>query len=301
MFAISTGGLAALATAVAVFAGVGSCAPTPAPPVPGVTTDGATPPDSTDTPPTAGPPTSGPPSQNRAGVYVYYLGPDGTRVRLYRELHSIPAGDGSGAAKTRAGLAEMFDGGTARDPDYSTGWPASARVRDVRILGQVVVVDLTGVAQNSVGTEVANQAVQQLIWTATANTGLDLVRILVDGRPVSELWGAVAVGGDLRRGDSTQVLGAVWLISPQEGDSVNRTFEIHVSGTTFESNVVIRARQGGTTVQQTHVTVSPGQPARGEARTTLTLPPGTYQLEAFEFSAEDGSVIHLDGHQITVR
>jgi len=300
MFAISTGGLAAVATAVAVFAGVGSCAPQPTPPVPGVTTDGAPTPNTTAGPVTPAP-TSGPPEQTRAGVYVYYLGPDGTRVRLYRELHTIPTGDGSAVAKARAGLVEMFDGGTARDPDYSTGWPASARVRDVRILGQVVVVDLAGVAQNSVGSEVANQAVQQLIWTATANTGLDQVRLLVDGGPVSELWGSVAVGGDLRRGNSTQVLGAVWLISPQEGDTVSRSFEIHVSGTTFESNVVIRARQGGTTVQQTHVTVSPGQPARGEARTTMTLPPGTYQLEAFEFSAEDGSVIHLDGHQITVR
>ncbi|HET8660022.1 MAG TPA: GerMN domain-containing protein [Micromonosporaceae bacterium] len=309
MFAVSTGGLAALATAVAVFAGVGSCAPrTDEPPPPAasapVETPSPTPSPAQPAPPgpTAAPPsTTRPPQQASASVPVYYIGLDRGRPRLYREFHQLPVGDGSPAARTRAAVTEMLDRDSAYDPDYASSWPAGARVRGVRIAGDAVVVDLTGAGQNSVGSEYAHQAVQQLVWTATAASGKPKVRILLDGAPVSELWGSVSVAGDLVRGPALQVLALIWLIGPQHGATVGRTFEVHVDGAVFEATVQLRVVQNGRTVTERVMTLSVGAPSRGEGRVSLTLAPGAYTIEAFAYSAEDGSIQHLDNHQITVR
>ncbi|HET8681230.1 MAG TPA: GerMN domain-containing protein [Micromonosporaceae bacterium] len=309
MFAVSTGGLAALATAVAVFAGVGSCAPrTDEPPPPAasapVDTPSPTPSQAQPAPPPPGPTapaTAQPPRPVTAAVPVYYIGLDRNRPRLYREFHQLAVGDGSPAARTRAAVTEMLDGRTAYDPDYASSWPAGARVREVRVSGDVVVVDLAGARLNPVGSEYAHQAVQQLVWTATATSGKAKVRILLDGAPVSELWGSVAVAGDLQRGPALQVLALVWLISPQHGATVGRTFEVHVDGAVFEATVQLRVVQNGKTVTERVMTLSVGAPSRGEGRASLTLAPGAYTVEAFAYSAEDGSIQHLDNHQITVR
>jgi hypothetical protein len=60
-------------------------------------------------------------------------------------------------------------------------------------------------------------------------------------------------------------------------------------------------RMGRTVVTEKVITLSEGGPARGEARITLTLAPGTYVLELYALSADDGSVQHLDDHTVTVR
>jgi hypothetical protein len=110
----------------------------------------------------------------------------------------------------------------------------------------------------------------------------------------------VSIRGDLRRAPALDVQALVWLISPQHGDTVGRTFEVHVTGAVFESTVSIRVRQGSTVVQETFITVS-GPSRFGEGRTSLTLAPGTYTIEAYQSSPEDGSVQHLDDHEVTVR
>jgi hypothetical protein len=250
-----------------------------------------------------------PPSAPDGALAVYYLGTerlhgeDGRqveRIKLYREFHRIPGGDGSQQARTLAAIAEMLKAGTAYDPDYRTGWPAGARVNQVRIDGDTVIVDLHGVAKNNVGAEAANQAVQQLIWTATAVSGKSVVRLLVDSTPAVELWGHVTVGGDLRRGRALDVLALVWLIDPQHGAVVGQTFTIHVSGSVHEGTVQLRARQGDRTVKEQFVTAG-GMDQFNEAKTTMTLPAGTYVLEAYSQSMADGRPMFLDNHTITVR
>lgn len=292
-------GAAALASVTAILIGVGSCAPPPAgDPIAGPPSGTAQPVEPDPTGPAG--PTGTPPPAGTAQVPVYYLGLDRSRPRLYREFHPLPVGDGSPAAKARAAVTEMLDGRTAYDPDYASSWPAGAAVREVRIDGDVVVVDLSGAARNPVGSEYAGQAVQQLIWTATAATGLGKVRILLDGQRVTELWGHVDVRGDLRRAPLVDVAALVWLIDPQHGSTVPRTFDIRVAGVVFESTMYIRVRRGASTVVDRFVTLS-GPSRQGEGRLTVTLDPGTYTVEAFERSAEDGSVQHLDNHSITVR
>jgi hypothetical protein len=301
VFVLGTGAAVA-ATVVTVFAGLGSCGPRPSPPAPPVAapTTGSPAAATTPSPGTAGP-TGGPAGPAAARLPVYYLGDDGGRLRLYREFHELPAGDGSVAARTRAAVGEML-GQTAADPDYVSAWPDTARVRDVRIEDGVVTVDLSGAARGGAGSEAAHQAVQQLVYTVSAVVGGNPgVRLLLDGRETDELWGGVGVGGVLRKAPLVDVQALVWLISPQHGQTVDGTFEVHVAGVVHEATVQLRVRQGTRTVQSRFVTLSRGAPGFGDTKTRLTLDPGTYTIEAYETSAADGSELHLDDHEVTVR
>jgi hypothetical protein len=311
--ALFSGTFAAAAVA-AVAAGVVSCQPTPssAPPQPG--SSRTTPaPAASSAPATAGPTavpaappeatdaTAGGPGAATASLAIYYVGADAQLgPRLYREFHRLPIGGGIAAAKTRAALTEMLSAGTARDSDYTSPWPAGTRVRDVRISGDTVTVDLAMTGAGPADGPTARTAVQQLVWTATAASGEPGVRLLVDGQPATTLWGKAPAGGTLRRAPAQDTLALVWLISPQDGDRVGRTFTVHLYGSVFEATVHLRVRQGSRTVTEQAVTVDAGAPAFGEAKVTLTLPPGRYLLEAYEVSMRDGSAQHLDAHNVTV-
>jgi hypothetical protein len=76
---------------------------------------------------------------------------------------------------------------------------------------------------------------------------------------------------------------------------------VHVSGSVFESTVQLRVRQGDQTVSDKFVTLAGGSEDQfGEAKTTMTLSPGSYVVEAYAESAVDGRVSFLDNHTITV-
>jgi hypothetical protein len=261
--------------------------------------------------PTGPPPTSAESAAVEATVPVYYLGQEGIwreedlqpadRIRLYREFHRVPAGDGSDQAKTAAAITAMLAEGSAFDSDYSSGWPATASLRGVSIEADTVTVDLSGAATNSVGAEAAQQAVQQLVWTATAASGKSGVRLLFDGEEISELWGHVSVSGELRRAAASGTIALVWLIDPQHGATVPRTFSVHVSGAPYESTMHLRVRQGDKTIHTTFVTLAGAAADRfGEAKTTMTLPPGSYVIEAYGESAIGVGVTALDDHAIIV-
>jgi hypothetical protein len=266
--------------------------------------------------PTTGPPTL-PPVTPGFPVWVgtpavYFVGPDrlvteaGERIerpRLYREFPFLRLGDTSLAGRTRAALDAMFVR-TPADPDYTSAWPSDARVRSVRVDESTVIVDLTGAGDavaRTLPAESARIAVQQLVWTATAASRARSVRLLFDGRPAGLLFGHVPGDGDLRRAPQLEVAAPVWLIEPQAGRALAQRFTAHVAGSVFEATAVLRVRQGDRIVAERTITLDAGPPQRGEAKVTLTLPPGTYVVEAYATSAVDGSVQHLDDHTITVR
>jgi hypothetical protein len=191
--------------------------------------------------------------------------------------------------------------GPAYDPDYRSAWPTGSRVRDVAVVGDAVTVDLTNVSPTGVPTGAASQAVQQLVWTVGAVVGGNPgVRLLLDGAPVGTLWG-VDVSGELHRKSHLDAAGLVWLISPQQGQTVGPTFDVHIAGVVFEATVHLRVRQGDRIVHEEGVLLNAGPPSLGDAHVSLTLSPGTYTVEAYEPSAKDGSIQHLDDHTITVR
>jgi hypothetical protein len=297
-------GLASLATtAAAVAATVALALPREVAMPPGAPTDGQT----------GGTPTqSVTPDGVATRVPVYYRAAKGNR--LYREFHPVTLPVDGLEARVRTAVNLMLRG-TAADPDYTGSWPRDGSVGSVRLDGAVAVVDLAGVSGNNVGAAAAEASVQQLVWTVTAVTAdwdlnrpagqrvnVTAVRLLVDGQRVSRLWGRVDVSSDLVRADALQTQAQLWLISPQEGDTVNREFTVHIDGKVPESNVILRVRTPtGEIVQSQAVTLGEGSPNRPEIHLRLTLEPGRYTIEAYYESLADGSVQALDDHVITVR
>ncbi|MFC6023287.1 GerMN domain-containing protein [Plantactinospora solaniradicis] len=236
-----------------------------------------------------------------ASLAVYYQGGDPDRPRLYREFHRLWLRDGSAADRITAAVRNLLDGPTGMDPNYLNAWPTGTDLRGVSVSDGTATVDLAGAARNEVGEAVARMAVQQLVWTVTAVPGVSGVRLRLDGTPVDRLWGRVDVSGVLRRGPAVEVLAPVWLIAPQHGDAVGRTFQVHLAGILPEATAQLRIQRDGRTVSEETITLSIAGPAQGEYRHSVTLPPGRYTLTAYAISLADGREQHLDDHIITVR
>ena len=240
-------------------------------------------------------PASGRPAARSRALAVYWLGaadePRGPR--LYREWVPASAGDRVRVAVTRA-LA-----GPPADPDYTTLWAAGTVVRSVRRDGSTTVLDLSRQALvNGGGSGFEAMSLQQLVHTVTANDpAARAVQVLVEGRRVETLWGAVDLRRPVRRAPAAEVLAPVWL-DVAEGGAVARRFG--GSATVFEATVSWDLRRGGRVVDEGFATATAGAPARGTWTAELDAPPGDYELRAWESSAEDGSVTWLDTKRVRV-
>jgi hypothetical protein len=234
-------------------------------------------------------------------VPVYYLADTGTAIRLYREFHKVTRTNEDPAD---AAVNEMLHT-PATDSDYTSLWPSKTTLRSIsynanRSVAQVdFSKDVTATFNG--GTEAAQMAIQQLVWTVTgAVNSVKSVVIHVDGKPTKTLFG-IDVSKSQKRGISYEVLGAVWVLAPTQGAKVNSPVKFSGQATVFEANVSIEILRGTTVVKRTHTTATTGGPGRGDWKITIVLPAGNYVIRAFESSAKDGSVTNLDDKNFTVR
>ena len=178
---------------------------------------------------TAGPVVPGEPA--KVLLPVYYARND----RLVREFHGMTLPVDDDAHRIAASVGEALRAGSAADPDYETLWPDSVAVRGVTVSGKVVTVDLADVGTvPRAGTPAL--AVQQLVSTVAAAASytsvkrIDGVRITVDGAPVAKLWNAVDTSRPVKQAHPSEIYAPVWVIDPQQGQQVGRSFTVHLSG-----------------------------------------------------------------------
>jgi methionine-rich copper-binding protein CopC len=236
---------------------------------------------------TPGPTASAEVSPPAVRLPVYYAGTVGGKSVLYREFHDASPATSAELPGRVAEAVRIVLTDRPFDPDYTTSWPAGVGVGGVTFAGGVAAIDLTGPAAT-----VAPIAIQQLVWTATAvaadrGVQLDGVRLWLGGTQLG--------GGVLTRAPALDTLAPAWLISPQEGDTVSTRFDVHVSGAVPGGRVGLRVlNPAGTVVYETTITLSAQAPNRGEAHSSVDLPPGTYTLELHALTA-------ADTHHITVK
>jgi hypothetical protein len=238
------------------------------------------------------------PSSEIGAVAIYYLRDTGrTGPRLYREFHALPTSDEPVRDAVEAMLAQP-----PKDPDYASLWADGVEVLDVAVEGATATVDLSQEARSNGGGSAFEQAtLQQLVHTVTAaDNSVTSVRLLVEGSPVETLWGAADVSQPLTRGPAAEVLGPVWVLTPEQGGSVPRGGEVGGEASVFEATVSWEWVQGDTVVAEGFSTAEEGAPGRGAWSTRADVPPGDYVFRAFESSAEDGSVTFLDTKDVTV-
>jgi hypothetical protein len=255
-------------------------------------------------PSAGGSPTAADPSAARTNpatgtdraVAVYYIADAANGPRLYREFHrlTVPGDGAAGTATIRVALAEMF-AGRADDPDYTSPWPTDTSVRSVSVSGDLATVDVSGFV--SVGASFETAAVQQLVYTVTAaDPSVRRVRLLVDGAvpPSGHSDWSVPIA----RAPALDVQAFVWILTPTEGAETTSPVRISVYGTGFEGTVPLKVFRGETEVASTFVTTMMG--GFREADTTIALPPGEYELRAYNDSGRDASLQLWDTKTFTV-
>jgi hypothetical protein len=185
---------------------------------------------------------SAPSSTTTRSLPVYYVGDTPSGPRLYREFHrvEVAAGDELGRAVQQAVEAAPLD------PDYRTPWPSGTRVEVTPLSSeQVVAIDLSGSAPGSLhdrpagmSRAEARMAIEQLIYTAQAAVqDRTPVRFLLDGSITDQVLG-VPTSEPLANGDELSTLATVWIISPQDGDTLAAgAVRVTGRGAFFEANV----------------------------------------------------------------
>jgi hypothetical protein len=225
-------------------------------------------------------------------IPVYYVADVAAAPRLYREFHSLAVLDGSPALTA---VTEMLRG-IPVDPDYSSPWPKTVSVRSLTISGSLATVDLTGFVAVGSAYEVAS--VQQLVYTVTAAEPSVLqVRLLVNGAvaPSGHMDWSKPVG----RANALDTQAFVWILAPTQGATVTSPVAVSVLGTGWEGNVPLKVYQGNRIVASTFVTTMMGGFA--QAQTTIKLPPGSYELRAYNDNGRDSSLQLWDSKTFTVR
>lgn len=269
--------------ALVVLLTVSGCAgPGPVPPRPGPGTPAA--------------PTSGPELAARA-LPVYYVAETAAGPRLYREFHRVETADPPSDA-----VREMFAG--AIDPDYRTLWPDGTGLRSpVEAADGVITVDLTGpTAGAQVGSAGAELTVQQLVYTVQAALqSTDPVRILVDGAPVDELFGAVSTADPVRRADPYATRALVQIDAPADGATVRGSLEVTGEAAVFEATLPWEVLRDGEVVASGFTSTAEGQVFAAFAF-TVELAPGDYVVRITEDdpSGGEGRPVLTDDKAITV-
>jgi hypothetical protein len=238
---------------------------------------------------------------NPRALPVYYVSDSPAGFRLYREFHRVTTADPASDA-----VREMLANPTGIDPDYRTLWPAGTALRaPVTTADGVITVDLSGAATApaTLGTEAAELTVQQLVYTVQgALQSTDPVRLLVDGEPVPELWGAVATAEPVQRADQYAVRSLVQIDSPAHGAQVGPEVKVSGEAAVFEATVPWEVLRDGEVVQSGFTTSAEGQ-RFAPYSFTVTLEPGEYVVRVTEDdpSGGEGRPVLSDDKTITVR
>jgi hypothetical protein len=224
------------------------------------------------------------PGDQHVALPVYYVAETAAGFRLQREFHSVWTNDPGSAA-----VREMLAGPVGTDPDYRTHWPPGTALRTpVTRRADVIVVDLTGIGSAQVGPQLAALTVQQLVFTVQgALQSTEPVRILVDGRQVPQLWGAVDISAPVERGDPYALRSLVQIDAPAHGAVVGREIEVSGEAAVFEATVPWEVLRDGERVRAGFTSTSEGQ-RFAPFVFTLELEPGEYTIRVLEDDPSDG-------------
>ncbi len=244
--------------------------------------------------PTEEPSETTPPTQPST---VFYVVDTRAGLRLAGEPHDVPADDAT------VGAVEAMIAGPD-DPDYASKWNPDTQVLGVTRDGRNVTVDLSADARRAnVGSEGAALMIQQLVYTVSeATTPKAKVRLLIDGQPAGELWGAVDWSTPVRRADPLDVRQLVQIDTPREGEEVSSPVTVSGVAATFEANVPWRVLNDKGKVVEKGFTTAEEAFTFAAYSFTVDLPAGTYTIEVSEDdpSGGEGGAPMTDTRTVTV-
>ncbi len=246
---------------------------------------------STPSPSTSPSPSPSPSVAPLEGVPVYWIGETRATFALYREFRDVPDVGGP-VASAVAAMTRL----QPLDPDYMTPWRPASEVTATQT-GDAITVDLSADALSStqVGSELAERAVQQLVYTATAaaaqaGSPATTVTITIDGA-ARDAWGAVRLGEPTRRAPLTAVQAQAWVITPYEGQVLSAgTVAFTGFGTSFEATFAWKVLTStGAVVAHGSAMGGTGDGGFGEVNFSARLAAGAYKVELSTDDASGGA------------
>jgi hypothetical protein len=242
------------------------------------------------------------PPQVLENYTFYFVGDTARGLRLYKEVQIVDVGENElGSDKGLNALTMLVTGQLPPfDGDHKTLWKSGSRIISIKREGGLATVDLS-LGRFEVGAEAEQRAIDQLVWTLTANDPtVTSVKFTVDGLAVETLAGKVDTTASFVPGFSYDVLASVGI---DQLDRSDVTSPVVVTGMacTFEANVSWELLQNKTVINSGATTAAIACPDRSAWKIELgSLAPGKYTIRVFDLSAEDGSVISEDDKDFTV-
>jgi len=230
-------------------------------------------------------------------VTVYFANPDGQR--LIPVTRYVPPDSGL----ARGALLGLLAGPSAEDgAGLGSAAPAGTRLIGIVVRDSVATVDLSRAFESGAGSAAVRMRLAQLTYTLTRLKGVRVVRLWLEGKPLSVFSAeGLDISGGLRRSDFHDLAPfdddpPVVLTQPVPGSTVRGPLVVRGTANVFEAQVGLRVRRpDGEVLVATWTTATCGTGCRGTFDKTLALPDsarGDLVVEAFEPSAKDGSDLH---------
>jgi len=214
-------------------------------------------------------------SGRQLNLAVYYLRTFRGRRYLAPEWHPVP----STRAVAAAAVGELLEG-EPYDPGARRPFPPGARLREVELEA--------GTALPATAERPGRWPLQALVHTLTQFPTVRRVVVRSDGRAISR---------PLTR-DTTLPLAPIALAEPAPGAQVEGDrLVVKGEASVYEGTVGLRLRDDrGQVMAQGHATAAKGAPGRGPFSGLLNFTPPasphSWTVEAFEVSAEDGTIVY---------
>ena len=241
---------------------------------------------------------------------VYWIGRSNDNTFLYREFRDVPEQDNPVTRALRVMMSQK-----PLDPDFFTPWQNPKKLATSISGKNVITVDMSADAFNSnVDPAMAERAVQQLVYTATAaaasagliDSGQQIqVVVLVDGHTDYVAFNHVRLGAPTSR--SVGMVAPVWIIDPQEGTSVEDG-AVKVSGRSTAPGGELRwevLRIDGsvkTSYLNGTVTASAEAGQSGAFSVSVNLGPGNYEVRVSQLeNGNPAKDLNVDTRGFTVK
>jgi spore germination protein GerM len=242
---------------------------------------------------------------------VYWIGRSNDNVFLYREFRDVPEQDNPVTRALRAMMSQK-----PLDPDFFTPWQNPKKLATSISGKNVITVDVSADAFNSnVDTSMAERAIQQLVYTATAagassglvDAGQQIqVVILVDGHTDYLAFNRVRLGTPMSR--SAGMVAPVWIIDPQEGTQV-ADGSVKVSGRSIVPGGKLRwkiLRVDGSADKSPYLsgdmTASSDASQSGLFSLTVNLGPGNYEVRVWQIDpSRNDTELNVDSRGFSVK
>lgn len=232
----------------------------------------------------------------------YFVADTALGLRLYKEVQTVDVGENElGPDKGLNALTMLITGQLPPfDGDHKTLWKSGSKVIGLTREGGVATVDLS-LGRFDVGAEAEQRAIDQIVWTLTANDpSVTSVKLTVDGQSVEILAGHVDATASFIPGFSYDVLASVGIDQLDRSD-VTSPVVITGMACTFEANVSWELLQAKKIIDSGATTAASACPDRSAWKINLgELASGKYTIRVFDLSAQDGSVVSEDDKDFTV-